>query len=301
MININDANLKKSVRNIIYKNKPNTIIILHSYIETDIEVLDSIFRDNYKCGMFPYHFYVRKSGEIYKGRDIECYVPNLNKIFDNMNDENNVENVFNNNLSNEMDESLILNEFKDKIFICIEGDTNVNLCSEEQYNSIIILSKYIKSLYDIRKVYGFNEIEPKYNNPGRVFRLNEVKSKIDNIILPVSNVTPAGDTIYTYGIRILKYNKDNIMHGNDITLLQIYLIKLGYSLKANGKFDLITENVIKQFQKKMFFEANGIVDSKVYEKINKLLNNNLDSDFKTIIKYKLPFMKGEDIKVFVIK
>ena len=57
--------------------------------------------------------------------------------------------------------------------------------------------------------------------------------------------------------------------GDDVTLLQKYLVKLGYTVEVNGKFDAATVTAVKAFQKKSGLVADGYVGAKTNEAIYK--------------------------------
>ena len=61
----------------------------------------------------------------------------------------------------------------------------------------------------------------------------------------------------------------NGMTGDDVTLLQKYLVKLGYTVEVNGKFDAATVTAVKAFQKKSGLVADGYVGAKTNEAIYK--------------------------------
>jgi hypothetical protein len=57
--------------------------------------------------------------------------------------------------------------------------------------------------------------------------------------------------------------------GNDVIQLQEYLLKLGYSLKIDGDFSNITENLVRDFQTNHNLSIDGVVGPKTWETLEK--------------------------------
>lgn len=289
-LKIIDINLPEPTMKIIGLNEPNTIIIVDSLQYADIYSLDQEYRDNYKCAMFPYHYYIRVDGSIYRGRKDNLFAPNLRKILSGE-PSTTVTNEF---TGNNYVDSVIRN----KLFVCFEGDSSNRNVTEEQYSSISYLCKFIKSNFNIKKIYGYKEIISGFDYPGIYFKLNELKSSIDSINMPDYVIAPTGVVTYTFGKRDLIYDPDKIMSGNDIKLLQIYMNQINFNIKVTGRYDLITYKSIQLFQRQRYLTVNGKVTKEVYDQINleinKMSKRNTDS-YNRLIKYDLPFMYGKDI------
>ena len=94
-----------------------------------------------------YHFYVRKDGNIYRGRPLE-YVG---------------AHAYNHNA--------------DSIGICAEGDFNSEAMSDIQKNAIIELVAYLKGVYNISSVQGHKEV-CSTSCPGANFPLGEIVTTV---------------------------------------------------------------------------------------------------------------------------
>lgn len=92
-----------------------------------------------------YNFYVKKNGNIYRGRPLE-YVG---------------AHAYNNNA--------------DSIGICAEGDFNLETMSDIQKNAIIELVTYLKGIYNISNIQGHKEV-CSTSCPGANFPINEIKN-----------------------------------------------------------------------------------------------------------------------------
>lgn len=257
-------------------NRPLNIVFVDSRIEdATIYDVDNYHRNN-GLTMFAYHFYVTKKGSVYIGRPEDSYSDFLD--VDRVNIDRN------------------------KLTICIEGTFDNRPYTEPQKVSIRLLCRYLMNKYsNIKHIYSLRELVPETNNPGLFFEVNKIRSFILDTMIPILVETPSGIASYSYGSRELRYYYDDILHGNDIELYQHILSILGYIIEVkNGYYDRITEAKTKEFQKNVGMEVNGIVDWRVYEKINFILKDKLifrdPEEFYRILQYEEPMMFGEDIK-----
>lgn len=67
--------------------------------------------------------------------------------------------------------------------------------------------------------------------------------------------------------RTLKYNSKSLMNGADVKNLQQRLVRLGYQVTADGKYNKATEAAIKKFQQDKKLKATGVVDYATWEKL----------------------------------
>ena len=89
-------------------------------------------------------------------------------------------------------------------------------------------------------------------------------------------------------MKILKrYDGINNDLVDEVKILQSNLNRKGYALSLDGKFGLITENALKDYQTKNGLQPTGIADSIT---INKLIGVKMDtkheSDYQEFLKYK---------------
>ena len=110
-----------------------------------IEIIHNYHKNTKKWAGIGYHFYVRKDGSIYKGRDLAyagAHCPGINSI---------------------------------SIGICAEGDFNQETMSDVQKNAIIELIAYLKTKYNIKWIKGHREVI-NTSCPGANFPLEEIKN-----------------------------------------------------------------------------------------------------------------------------
>lgn len=208
---------------------------------------------------FAYHYLIDRTGNIYSGRDYNIRPFNLD-IYDNVNDEFKL-----------MDTNSSF--FSNFIIILLESDSTIPSDNFNIYSSLSTLIKYIRKEKDIKEYYCFSEIkrfEPnvcskedesnlKYNNPGIFFKINELRSLIDNYLIKTSNKSTYNITTFTYGQRILKYSKPINMKGNDVIQLQSMLYQLNYFNDykiINGEYNYITSQYVKEFQEKNYINPS---------------------------------------------
>lgn len=106
------------------------IILHHSGVTVlqTVETIHNYHKNTRKYAGIGYHFYVKKNGNIYRGRPLE-YVG---------------AHAYNHNA--------------DSIGICAEGDFNSETMSDTQKNAIIELVAYLKGIYNISSVQGHKEV-----------------------------------------------------------------------------------------------------------------------------------------------
>ena len=294
---------------LVNKNKPDKIIIVDSNVsDIDLITLNRVHKLN---GLicFAYHYFIDKSGNIFQGRYETVYPAKatiVNNFMQNYTGilENNTETpledldkeiqIDNNYLMRSIDFNHI--ETIDKIYVCLEGNTKLNDITNDQYKSCISLCKNIMERYrNIKNIYGLNELIPSSKNPGIFLSMNKIRSNALQQILPLYVDTPSGQFSYTFGSRDLYFNEDKPLSGNDISLYQMYLKIIGYSInQPTGIYDNKTYNITKLFQKSFDLKDDGIVTSIEYEIITKLIKDILNKkdqfEFARILEY------NEDIK-----
>ncbi len=127
------------------------IILHHSGVTVlqTVETIHNYHKNSRGYAGIGYHFYVRKDGNIYRGRPLE-YVG---------------AHAYNHNA--------------DSIGICAEGDFNSEAMSDIQKNAIIELVAYLKGVYNISSVQGHKEV-CSTSCPGTNFPLGEIVNVVAN-------------------------------------------------------------------------------------------------------------------------
>ena len=125
------------------------IILHHSGVTVlqTVETIHNYHKNSRGYAGIGYHFYVRKDGNIYRGRPLE-YVG---------------AHAYNHNA--------------DSIGICAEGDFNSEAMSDIQKNAIIELVAYLKGVYNISSVQGHKEV-CSTSCPGANFPLGEIVTTV---------------------------------------------------------------------------------------------------------------------------
>ena len=296
-INISDS--------LVYMNNPSNIIIVDSRnITSDIEILDNVHR-GLGMKMYGYHYFISKLGDIYSGRPERAFACDVEILMQTM-----YTNLIAADISPfDIDPELI--EVKDaksiisagKIFICIEGNTEFSDMSVSQRDSLVSLCRDIQSRYrNIRNIYSLGEYIPKYNNLGSFVDMNSIRSDVNSSSVPVFVDTPSGSISYTYGKRSLYYNADNLISGNDVKRMQLYLGIIGFkNTLMNGIFDVFTYQTVVDFQKMTGLEVDGIFNDDDFEKLNQMVIRLNSSDgifnkYHRILKYRqVNVLNGEDV------
>lgn len=209
---------------------------------------------------FAYHYFIDKNGNIYKGRNYDIPIYNLD-IYEEIEEK---ENVFTKRLI--PSDSI---RFKDTLVILTEENTSQIDCTNETY---VALKQLLRSIIDdeplIKDYFCYSEINflshyLEYNNPGIFFKFNELRSSVSFSLLDVVNKNQFGNNIYTYGKRDLKYNAMQLMNGNDVYMLQYMLKNIDCfddypNYIPNGIYDLYTYAAVKKFQERYYLtESNN--------------------------------------------
>ena len=193
-----------------------------------------------------------------------------------------------------------------KIYICLEGNTKISDINNDQYKSIIALSKNILNRNtNVKNIYGLSELIPNLNNPGIFLDMNKIRSESKLELLPVYVNTPSGNNTYTFGSRDFYYDEKNNISGNDIALYQTYLKLIGYPLlEVTGVYDFNTYNLSKQFQASIETEVNGIISTFEFTKLKSLIKTILSKntnkyEFNRILEYRKGYKSqyGDDVKL----
>ncbi len=146
MLNIIETNLQFNGNKTIRDLSTIKRIILHhsgvSVLQT-VETIHNYHKNSRGYAGIGYHFYVRKDGNIYRGRPLE-YVG---------------AHAYNHNA--------------DSIGICAEGDFNLETMSDVQKNAIMELVEYLRGVYNISSVQGHKEVCAT-SCPGANFPLSEI-------------------------------------------------------------------------------------------------------------------------------
>ncbi|MEW9095452.1 MAG: peptidoglycan recognition family protein [Clostridiaceae bacterium] len=183
-MNIINSNLV--FKGLDYGNIPKMIILHHAEaLKCSIEDIHRWHLNNgwSGCG---YHYFIRKDGRIYVGRNekaVGAHCINYNAV---------------------------------SIGICMEGNFGVESMGEVQYKSLVKLSRYICSKYNINKIHGHGELNAT-NCPGRNFTLERLE-----------NDSKIGARVEGYPGYLLKFNPS--VKDENVELLQSKLIEKG-SLK----------------------------------------------------------------------
>lgn len=279
---------------LIYNNKPLFIIIIddrNKFVNYNSfeEIINYYKNIGYKT--FPFHYYITKSGNIYRSRPENAYAANIESVL-NSNQSLMIEPELKNNA-----DLLSTN----KIFICIEGNTSKESSSSSEYSSLKNLCQDIMNRQrNIKNIYGYNELVSDYNNLGEFFDLNIFRSEVLFTNIPLYSTSIAGINTYTFGKRALYYDDENLMAGNDVKLLQLYLEKIGIPIeKKNGVYDLFTFKAVKSFQTIFKLEVTGRFETDDFNKINELIENFTSKvntyNYHRLLYLRSPYIFGEDV------
>lgn len=250
-------------------NIPLYITIYESGSDGSIEEIDSIDKSKNKA-MFSGHFYVRKNGIIYKGREI-----------------------------NEIGEFSTLNT--NNIGVCIEGKFDTDFLGEIQLNSINKLVRFLKENYSIVKLMYLTELDNNIMeepSPGALFPYIEPIRAFYNKKLEKYDTHVKNMIYYRYGFREFNYTNP-CMQGNDIFYLQGLLREIGYDIECNGIYDKFTYNIIEAIKKENGYVSLPDVNfgSSEYKLINKLYIDKMNENgfFRIMELRNDNTMKGKDI------
>lgn len=147
-MNIRNSNLNFG-SNKSYGNTPKSIVLHHAEASNcSVYDVHQWHKNNGWAGI-GYHYFVRKNGEVWKGRPdnvVGSHVAGFNQ---------------------------------DSLGICAEGSYMTETMPQSQKNAIIELCKYLCSKYSISKIYGHREVGSS-NCPGTNYPLVEIRNAILN-------------------------------------------------------------------------------------------------------------------------
>ncbi|AUM96136.1 MULTISPECIES: peptidoglycan recognition protein family protein [Clostridium] len=147
-MNIRNSNLNFG-SNKSYGNTPKSIVLHHAEASNcSVYDVHQWHKNNGWAGI-GYHYFVRKNGEVWKGRSdnvVGSHVAGFNQ---------------------------------DSLGICAEGSYMTEAMPQSQKNAIIELCKYLCSKYSISKIYGHREVGSS-NCPGTRYPLTEIRNAILN-------------------------------------------------------------------------------------------------------------------------
>lgn len=263
------------------RTKTDMIILHHRVGDGDVEGIDRIHKNNgWTC--IGYHFYVRKDGTIYRGRQEDAVGAH----------------AYGSNSTS--------------IGICAEGNFEIDIMPAEQKNSIIELLGYLKGKYGITKVLRHKDVNATAC-PGKNYPFDEIVNGKTPEPTPVTGkVATIQQTLNSrYGLNIavdniagsqtkkalitglqkelnLQYNKGVVIdgvfgsqtknacitlrkgaQGNITWIMQARLACLGYNITVDGVFGNETLYIVKLFQKSKATAVDGIVGKVTWEKLFK--------------------------------
>lgn len=278
MVNIIDIGLSP-VRD-MRKNMMNSCIIIDHTGKTGFSELKDLDIEHKEQGkaMFTHHYYVKKNGNIFRGRQ---------EVF-----ESQVDDKFNFNV----------------IGIMLEGNFNIEKVNEVQLNSLMALISDItkRNKRILNNIFVHSEVNKNYTSPGKLFPYVDFKNRMlhNYISLATNFMNARGEVIYTLGSRTLEYRIPN-MRGDDIYQLKLNLLSIGCKItNVNEVFDTELENQIRLLQKKHKLYDDGIVDEEFYTLIDELMfKEGIDRSqlYKQYLKIKVPEVSGEDVKLIKTK
>ena len=241
-MNIEKANLNFNMSKIAYGNNP-TIIILHHAESSSCTVQDiHSWHKNQGWAGIGYHYFIRKNGEIFKGRE-DNWVG-----------------------------SHCLNHNQNSLGICFEGAYNKEKMGQAQIKAGKELVAYLKAKYKISKVYKHKDLNST-DCPGANFPFEEIANSNVSVSKPINNSINNVDSWVKRlqeecnrqgfshqtvdgisgpntlaGCPMLRYGAQ----GNITKLLQEKLISLGYSCgpcSADGEFGNGTRTAVTKRQR----------------------------------------------------
>ena len=123
----------------------NRIILHHTAVQTEqsVEVIHNYHKNSLNYAGIGYHFYVRKNGEIFRGRPEDTIGAH----------------AYGSN--------------SDSIGICAEGNFEKETMSAEQRDAIVKLVKYLTNKYNITKIQGHKDVN-KTSCPGKNYPFEEI-------------------------------------------------------------------------------------------------------------------------------
>lgn len=224
-MNIINANL--SFRNgLTFGNNPKMVILHHA--EAKICSIEDVHRWHLEngwsgCG---YHYFVRKNGIIYIGRSekaVGAHCLGYNSV---------------------------------SIGICAEGNFECEDMGQEQYSSILGLTRCMLSKYGISKVYGHKELYST-DCPGKNFPIDRIKREAS---------CSGGKLIYPGYLMKM----DCSLKDDNVKAVQSMLIRKGYitgRCGADGYFGENTFEAVKRFQGDSGLMVDGIVGINTWNRL----------------------------------
>ena len=148
-MNIIETNLDFS--NLSKRGATNRIILHHTgvAVEQSVEVIHNYHKNSLGYAGIGYHFYIRKNGEIYRGRPEDTVGAH----------------AYSSN--------------NDSIGICFEGNFEEEQMTEGQIKSGKELVNYLKEKYNINKVQMHRDVN-QTSCPGKNFKFDEIVAEIKN-------------------------------------------------------------------------------------------------------------------------
>ena len=225
-MNIIDRNLK-FMSDLQHGNKPNTIV-LHHAASSNCSIEEIHYWHLQKgwsgCG---YHFFVRKDGSVYKGRE---------------------ENIVGAHCKNHNTGS---------IGICAEGDYSKETMPMLQKEAVVELCEYLMDKYEIINIYGHKELDPT-ECPGGKYPFQEIKEEATRNIKLGSSYP--GYLIKrnssNFDLNVVKVQQHLVELGYDI----------GHC-GADGYFGVATEKAVREFQGDVGIDVDGVVGNITWGKL----------------------------------
>ncbi|MGL4450854.1 MAG: peptidoglycan recognition protein family protein [Sarcina sp.] len=129
-------------------NKPNKIVLHHSAIEDmNIDEVHEKHLENGWAGI-GYHYFINKKGDIYQGREENIIGAHVK--------DNNI----------------------NTLGICLEGNLEKNLPTQEQDESLLKVLEYLSFKYDIEELYGHRDLGETLC-PGENLKVSHIKNKLE--------------------------------------------------------------------------------------------------------------------------
>ena len=124
----------------------------------------------------------------------------------------------------------------------------------------IIIYKYS---IDIKNILGHSDIAPTRKlDPGELFSWKSLAKK-NLAYWPSTKINLNKNIFFSLGDK-----------GQEILKIKSKLKKIGYDCTKNNEFDLVLKLIIEAFQRRFLPEQiNGIIDNKVYSKIEDIIKN----------------------------